>query len=52
MYFTIACFPDCTVKNFEMNLTFLKKQLSYMTKKSRENLNLQNEKSFYGEINF
>ena len=43
----IVCLPGCDVIDFEINLIFLTKPFSYMTKKSRHKLKyLQNEKSF------
>ena len=40
MCIEIACFPGCVVINFEINLIFLIKPFFYMTKKSRQNLNI------------
>ena len=43
--------PHCDVINFEINLIFLFKPFSYMTKKSRQKFKyLDNEKSFQGEV--
>ena len=33
MCIVIICFPVCEVINFEINLSFIKKVLSYLTKK-------------------
>ena len=46
----ITCFSGFDVINFEINLVFLIKPFSYMTKKCRQFKNLESEKSFYGEI--
>ena len=35
MCIAVACFPDCGVINFEVNLIFLIKRFFYMTKKTR-----------------
>ena len=51
MCIAIICQPSCDVINFEINLTFLIKPFSYMTRKSREKFTyLESEKSFHGEI--
>ena len=43
-------FYDCDVIDFEINLIFLIKPFSYMTKKSRQKFKyFENEKSFWGE---
>ena len=36
IYFVIICFPVCNVINFEINLSFLIKLFSYVTKKSKQ----------------
>ena len=40
MCIAIVCFPGCEVINFEINFTFLIKSFYWMTKKSRQNLNI------------
>ena len=51
MRIAIVYEPGSDVINFEINLIFLIKPFSYMTKKSREKFKyLANEKSFQGEI--
>ena len=40
MFIVIISFPDCDIINFEINLIFLIKPFSYMTKKSQDK-NLQ-----------
>ena len=43
----IVCFPGCDVINFEISLIFLIKPFFYMTKYSRQNLNiLKTKKAF------
>ena len=37
MHIVIICYPVCDVMNFEINLSFLIKPFSYMTKKSWQN---------------
>ena len=50
MYIVIVCFPTCGVINFEINLIFLiafpylSKAVFYMTKKSRQNVNIPKAK--------
>ena len=45
----IVYYPGCQVIDFEINLLFLIKPFSYMTKKLRQKFkDLENEKSFYG----
>ena len=50
MCIAIVCFPTCDVINFEINLIFLSafpylsKAVFYMTKKSRQNLNIPKTK--------
>ena len=47
VYIAIACFPGCDVINFEINLFFLIKSLSYMSKKWRQKLKyLEKKKRF------
>ena len=51
MCIVIVWFPDCDVIDFEINLIFLMKLFFYMTKKSRQNLNiLRTKKSCQGEV--
>ena len=51
MCITIACFLDCDVIKFKINLNFhIIKPFGYMTKKSRQNKYLENKTSFWGEI--
>ena len=40
MCIAIGCFSSCDVINFEINLTFLIKPFSYMTKSQELNLNI------------
>ena len=47
MCIAIICLPVCHAKNYEINLSFLIKPFSYMTKKSE-----QKRKSFKKENNF
>ena len=43
----IVCWPRCDVIDFQINLIYLMKPFSYMTKKSRQKFKyLDNEKSF------
>ena len=44
MCIAIAYFPACDVINFEIKLVFLIKPFFYMTKKSRQNLNVMRMK--------
>ena len=44
MCIVIVFLPDCDVINFEINFIFLIKPFFYMTKKSRQNLNILREK--------
>ena len=51
MCITIACFPDCEVITFKINLIVPIKPFFYMTKKSRQKVKFfENEKSFLDEI--
>ena len=51
MCIVIVWFPVDDAINFEINLSFLTKPFSYMTKKIRTKLKcLKNEKSFYEKI--
>ena len=51
MYIVIACQPVYGVINFEINLSFLTKLFSHMTKMSGQKLNhLETEKGFKDEI--
>ena len=46
-----VCQPGCDVIGFEINLIFLIKPFSYMTKELRQKFKyLENEKTFSGEI--
>ena len=46
-----VCFPSCDIIKFEINLMFLIKPFSYMTKISKQKFkNLESKKSFCGEI--
>ena len=47
MCIAIVCKPGCVVTDFEINLIFLIKPFSYITKKSRQKFKyLENKKSF------
>ena len=49
--YAVISFPVCTVINFEINLSFLIKPFSYMTKKVKTKFKyLQIEKIFLGDI--
>ena len=51
MCIAIVCWPFCDVISFEINLFFLIKRFSYLTKISRQKVKyLEREKSFQGEI--
>ena len=51
MCISFVCLPGCNVIHFEINLSFLIKPFSYMTRKSRQKFKyFENEKRFYGEI--
>ena len=51
MCIVIVCLPDCDVINFEINLIFLIKPFFYMTKKSRQNLNiLRKKRAFFSSF--
>ena len=55
MFIVIISFPDCDIINFEINLIFLFKPFSYMTKKSQgKNLQIweQKELSKWSEKHF
>ena len=53
MCIVIVYFSGCNVIKFEINLSFLIKPFSHMTKKSghKKNKYLKNKKSFEGKIN-